>query len=242
MRDARPSWLLRAALFAGASVIPVFSSHNTRTARSALATVARCAQMCATQTEDLADHRIAACSILLGTGRLHGEPQASPTRCADLPISTAATSRAPSATHSAVALAPDFAPAYQNRGNAGMRAAITVRPWPTTTPRSGSTPPRLAFVNRARCARSRNTDGALEDSPRRSASIRATPAPIALAASSICARRYGARQPISTMRSGCHRARRLHAAGEGARGIRQFDQALADYHEASRLDPSACRP
>ena len=113
MREARPSGLLRAALFAGATVIATLWPLN-----AALA-VSRDAQMCATQTENLADQRIAACTTLLRTGRLHGEPEGVAYALrglaylyrGDIPHAIADLTQA-------VTLAPEFAPAYQNRGNA----------------------------------------------------------------------------------------------------------------------------
>lgn len=77
------------------------------------------AQICANQTEELAQHRIDACGKIIGTGRLSGE---------SLGVAYALRGLAyldrDDIVHSigdfnrAIGLAPNFAPAYQNRGNA----------------------------------------------------------------------------------------------------------------------------
>src|SRR6185437_5223074 len=127
---------------------------------------AQTARSCATQTEKLASERIAACTAVLGSGRLHGEPQGVAYALRGLAyLDRGDIPRAIADLTQAVALAPDFAPAYQNRGNAwyargnyGQAMAdydTTIRLDP-----SSASP----FVNRATLRRDLgNTDGALED-------------------------------------------------------------------------------
>ena len=63
---ARQSWSL--SLSVAASFVAIAVAHpGTAQAQ------ARVAHMCATQTESLADQRIAACTTILKGGRLHGE-------------------------------------------------------------------------------------------------------------------------------------------------------------------------
>src|SRR6202166_3010921 len=77
------------------------------------------ARTCATQTEEFATERIAACARILESGRLKGKPLGVAYGLrglafldrGDIPHAIADLNRA-------VDLAPDFAPAYQNRGNA----------------------------------------------------------------------------------------------------------------------------
>ena len=75
--------------------------------------------MCATQTEDLADQRIAACTTVLKWGRLHGKPQGVAYALRGLAyLDRGDIAHAIGDLNQAITLAPDFAPAYQNRGNA----------------------------------------------------------------------------------------------------------------------------
>ena len=77
------------------------------------------AQMCATQTQDLADERIAACTGLLKSRRLSGEPKGVAYALRGLAyLDRGDIPHAIGDLDQAVTLAPDFAPAYQNRGNA----------------------------------------------------------------------------------------------------------------------------
>src|SRR5271170_7840903 len=94
MRRERPNWLIRVlgiAVIAVAATFPYAAQAQLRDARA-----------CATQTESLADERIAACGALLGNGRLRGKP-----------LGVAYSFRG-----LAYLDRGDFAPAYQNRGNA----------------------------------------------------------------------------------------------------------------------------
>ncbi len=76
-------------------------------------------RLCATQTEDLADERIAACTAMLNSGRLRGKPAGVAYALRGLAfLDRGDIAHAIADLNQAVALAPDFAPAYQNRGNA----------------------------------------------------------------------------------------------------------------------------
>jgi tetratricopeptide (TPR) repeat protein len=77
------------------------------------------ARNCATQSEDLADHRIAACTTMLRTGRLRGKPEGVAYALRGLAyLDRGDIAHAIGDLNQAITLAPDFAPAYQNRGNA----------------------------------------------------------------------------------------------------------------------------
>ena len=74
---------------------------------------------CSMQTEDAADQRIAACSAMINSGHLRGEPAGVAYSLRGLAfLDRGDIPHAISDFDQAVALAPDFAPAYQNRGNA----------------------------------------------------------------------------------------------------------------------------
>ena len=111
MRRERPNWLIRALGLAGiamAAILPHAAQAQLREART-----------CATQTETMADERIAACGTLLGTGRLQGKPLGVAYSLRGLAyLDRGDIPNAISDLNRAVELAPDFAPAYQNRGNA----------------------------------------------------------------------------------------------------------------------------
>ena len=238
MREARPSWLLRAALLAGATVIPVLWPHN-----AALAASSREApRMCATQTENLADQRIAACSTLLSSGRLHGEPQGVAYALRGLAyLDRGDIPRAIADLTQAVALAPDFAPAYQNRGNAwyargnyGQAMAdydTTIRLDP-----SSASP----FVNRATLRRDLgNTDGALDDFAK-AISLNPRNAVAYSGRGELYMRQHNMARAISDLDQAIRlspsaAAYMLRAQAREEAG--NLDQALADYRDASRLDP-----
>ena len=238
MREARPAWLLRAALLAGATVIPILWPHNV-----ALAISSREApRMCATQTESLADQRIAACSTLLSSGRLHGEPQGVAYALRGLAyLDRGDIPRAIADLTQAVALAPEFAPAYQNRGNAwyargnyGQAMAdydTTIRLDP-----SSASP----FVNRATLRRDLgNTDGALEDFAK-AISLNPRNAGAYSGRGELYMRQHNMARAISDLDQAIRlspsaAAYMLRAQAREEAG--NLDQALADYRDASRLDP-----
>src|SRR5208283_3647324 len=77
------------------------------------------ARLCATQTESLADQRIAACTSMLESGRLHGKQEGVAYELRGLAyLDRGDIAHAVADLNQAITLAPDFAPAYQNRGNA----------------------------------------------------------------------------------------------------------------------------
>jgi tetratricopeptide (TPR) repeat protein len=122
--------------------------------------------MCATQTEDLATERIAACARLLESGRLTGKPLGVAYGLrglafldrSDVPHAIADFNRA-------IELAPDFAPAYQNRGNAWYARGNyghAIADYDATIKLDPNSP--SPYVNRAAVRRDLGyTDGALED-------------------------------------------------------------------------------
>src|ERR1039458_10668927 len=126
----------------------------------------RAASLCATQTESLADQRIAACSSMIKSGRLRGKQEGVAYELRGVAyLDRGDTTHAIADLNRAITLAPDFAPAYQNRGNAWYArgnygqaiadydAAITLDP--------NSPSP---YVNRASVRRDLGyVDGALED-------------------------------------------------------------------------------
>src|SRR3954463_12399445 len=163
MREMRPQWLLGAACFAGASAIALSQLHA---APMYSASMSREARACATQSQDLADQRIAACTNLLRTGRLRGEPQGVAYAMRGLAyLDRNDVAHAIGDLNQAVALAPEFAPAYQNRGNAWYARGnygqamsdydTTIRLDPNTA---------SPYVSRATLRRDLgNTNGALDD-------------------------------------------------------------------------------
>ncbi len=113
MGRARSLSLIRAVLLAGAAIA----------AQGWLAGPARAiqseAEMCATQAEHLANRRIAACTEVIESKRLRGEPLGVAYALRGLAyLDRADIPHAIGDLNQAVTLAPDFAPAYQNRGNA----------------------------------------------------------------------------------------------------------------------------
>jgi len=197
MRGKRPNWLIRALGLAGLAVAatwPVAGHTQVREAR-----------ICATETENTADDRIAACGKLLESGRLGGKPLGVAYGLrglafldrGDIPHAIADLNRA-------VELAPDFAPAYQNRGNAWYArgnygqaladydATIQIDP-NSPSPPCGAT--SVTSTARWRITR------------RRSASAPTAPRPTADAVRSICASAIlAAPSPISTAPCGCSRS------------------------------------
>src|SRR6185437_7362993 len=163
MREMTARWLLRAACFAGASAIALSQLHATPIYS---ASISREARTCATQAQDLADRRIVACTNLLRTGRLLGEPEGVAYAMRGLAyLDRNDVAHAIGDLNQAVTLAPEFAPAYQNRGNAWYARGnygqamsdydMTIKLDPNTA---------SPYVNRATLRRDLgNIDGALED-------------------------------------------------------------------------------
>src|ERR1035437_7436910 len=111
MCGTQPARLLGAASLA--VMAAALSFHGAAQAES------REALMCATQTESLADQRIAACAGMLSAGRLHGKAEGVAYGLRGLAyLDRGDIAHAIADLNQAIALAPDFAPAYQNRGNA----------------------------------------------------------------------------------------------------------------------------
>src|ERR1039457_5752915 len=111
MRRSQPARLLGAvslAAIAAALAFPGAAQAESRDAR-----------LCATQTESLADQRIAACSGMLSAGLLRGKAEGIAYELRGLAyLDRGDIAHAIADLNQAIALTPDFAPAYQNRGNA----------------------------------------------------------------------------------------------------------------------------
>src|SRR5476649_3093819 len=158
MRGIRPLRQIRALGFSAIALGCAWSASAQAQAREA--------RTCATQSEDLAAQRIAACSRLLESGQLRGKPQGVAYGLRGLAfLDRGDIAHAIADLNRAVELAPNFAPAYQNRGNAwyargnyGQAIAdydATIR----IDPNSPS-----PYVNRATIRRDLGyIDGALED-------------------------------------------------------------------------------
>src|ERR1035437_5388110 len=111
MRGTQPVRLLGAASLA--VMVTALSFADAAQGES------REARMCATQTESLADQRIAACAGMLSAGLLHGKAEGVAYGLRGLAyLDRGDIAHAIADLNQAIALAPDFAPAYQNRGNA----------------------------------------------------------------------------------------------------------------------------
>ncbi|HSP48666.1 MAG TPA: tetratricopeptide repeat protein [Pseudolabrys sp.] len=111
MRGTQPARLLGAASLA--VMTAALSFADTAQAES------REARMCATQTESLAEQRIAACTGMLSAGHLHSNTEGVAYGLRGLAcLDRGDIAHAIADLNQAIALAPDFAPAYQNRGNA----------------------------------------------------------------------------------------------------------------------------
>src|SRR5690348_18514009 len=112
MRERKTAWLIQSAAVAAALVAacasPAATAAQTRDLRD-----------CATQTQSLADQRIAACTKLLNSGRLKGKPLGVTYGLRGLAyLDRGDVPHAIGDLNNAIQIAPDFAPAYQNRGNA----------------------------------------------------------------------------------------------------------------------------
>ena len=234
MRGTQPARLLGAASLA--VMVTALSFADAAQAES------REARMCATQTESLADQRIAACAGMLSAGRLQGKAEGVAYALRGLAyLDRGDIAHAIADLNQAISLAPDFAPAYQNRGNAWYARGNygqALADYDTAIKLDPNSP--SPYVNRATVRRDLGyVDGALEDYQKA----------ISLGADS--ARLYGGRgQLYLRQRDYVHaladfdhalqiepsaanymlRARARQDSGD-------FDRALADYAEAERLDP-----
>ena len=115
MREAGAAWLIRsagvAAFVAAACASPGASAQQTRDLR-----------MCATQTEGLADQRIAACTALLNSGRLRGKPLGVAYELRGLAyLDRGDAPHAIGDFNAAIQLAPDFAPLHAKNIKALVR-------------------------------------------------------------------------------------------------------------------------
>jgi tetratricopeptide (TPR) repeat protein len=97
----------------GLLAVPLLTAAGPAGAQSAVA------RGCANQAEDQAADRIAACTKLIGSPRLRGEAAGVAYALRGLAyLDRGDIPRAIGDLNHATELAPDFAPAYQNRGNA----------------------------------------------------------------------------------------------------------------------------
>jgi len=204
MGKAATAWMLRTA---GIAAIALACAQPAQAAPAHT----RDLQECATQTQSLADQRIAACTKLLQSGRLKGKPLGVTYGLRGLAyLDRGDVPHAIGDLNNAIQLAPDFAPAYQNRGNAwyargnfGQALAdydATIK----LDPESAS-----PYINRATVRRDLGyTEGALED--------------------------YGRAISLGSDRAGAYR-------GRGELYLRAGDKAkaLADFDRALKLDPDA---
>jgi len=234
MRKTQPARLFGAvslAVMAAALAVPTSANAQSREAH-----------MCATQTESLAEQRIAACSGMLKSGRLNGKPAGVAYALRGLAyLDRGDIAHAIADLNQAIERAPDFAPAYQNRGNAWYargnygQALADYDDAIRLDPNSPS-----PYVNRATLRRDLgNADGALKDYQKA----------ISLGADS--ARLFGGRGQLylrqrdyaAAIADFDHAVRldprvsnyMLRAQAHEASGA--LDRALSDYAEAARLDP-----
>src|SRR5664280_1995116 len=111
MRGTQPVRLLGAASLA--VMVTALSFADAAQAES------REARTCATQTESLADQRIAACAGMLSAGRLQGKAEGVAYALRGLAyLDRGDIAHATAVRNHAISLASDFAPAYQNRAHA----------------------------------------------------------------------------------------------------------------------------
>ena len=157
MREKRSHWLLGAS-FAAIAIACGWSSGAQAQIRDARA--------CATQAQDLATERIAACTHILQSGRLKGTPLGVAYGLRGLAfLDRGDIPHAIADLNQAVELAPDFAPAYQNRGNAWYARGNygqAIADYDTTIKLDPNSP--SPYVNRAAVRRDLGyVDGAMED-------------------------------------------------------------------------------
>ena len=234
MRGTQPARLLGAVSLAAMAAALSFAGAAQAQSRDA--------RMCATQTESLADKRIAACSGMLGSGRLHGKQEGVAYELRGLAyLDRGDIAHAIADLNQAITLAPDFAPAYQNRGNAWYARGNygqAIADYDTAIKLDPNSP--SPYVNRATVRRDLGyVDGALEDYQKA----------ISLGAGG--ARLYGGRgQLYLRQRDYVHAladfdhalqiepsAANYMLRGHARQDSGDFDRALADYAEAERLDP-----
>src|ERR1043166_37853 len=239
MREMKPRRLLRAACFAGASVVALSQTHAAPLMRSG--TMSHEARMCATQAEDIADQRIAACTNLLRAGRLRGEPEGVAYALRGLAyLDRNDVAHAIGDLNQAITLAPEFAPAYQNRGNAwyarGNYGAamsdydMTIKLDPNTA---------SPYVNRATLRRDLgNANGALDDFAK-ALSINPRHPGAYSGRGELYLRQKNYNRAAADFDSALRLAPNLHnhmLRAQAREEAGNLDLALADYREASRLD------
>src|SRR5664279_6133972 len=158
MRGTKPARLLGAASLAVMAAALSFADAAQAESRDA--------RKCATQTESLADQRIAACASMLSAGLLHGNAEGVAYGLRGLAyLDRGDIAHAIADLNQAIALAPDFAPAYQNRGNAWYARGNygqALADYDTAIKLDPNSP--SPYVNRATVRRDLGyVDGALED-------------------------------------------------------------------------------
>src|SRR5450631_4847625 len=196
---------------------------------------------CSTQTEDLADQRITACTAMLNSGRLSGKPAGVAYALRGLAyLDRGDIAHAIADLNQATALAPDFAPAYQNRGNAWYARGNygqAMADYDTAIKLDPNSP--SPYVSRAAVRRDLGyVDGALEDYQKAISlgADRATPY-------SGRGQIYLRQQDYSRAIADFDRAVRLDPSvsnymwrAQAREAAGEIDRALGDYQEASRLD------
>src|SRR3569623_1874116 len=204
MGKAATAWMLRTA---GIAAIALACAQPAQAAPAHT----RDLQECATQTQSLADQRIAACTKLLQSGRLKGKPLGVTYGLRGLAyLDRGDVQHAIGDLDSALKLAPDFAPAYQNRGNASYARGNygqALADYDTTIKRDPESP--SPYITRATARRDLGyNEGALED--------------------------YGRASSLGADRASAYR-------GRGELYLRAGDsaKALADLDRALKLDPDA---
>ena len=197
-----------AKLFAAASLAAIAAALPFGAAAQAQS---REAQLCATQSESQADQRIAACTSMLNSGRLHGKQEGIAYELRGLAyLDRGDIAHAIADLNQAITLAPDFAPAYQNRGNAWYARGNygqAIADYDTAIKLDPKAP--APYVNRATVRRDLGyVDGALEDYQK------------AIGLGGDSARLYGGRAQLYLRQ-------------------RDYAHALADFDHALKLEPSA---
>jgi tetratricopeptide (TPR) repeat protein len=209
---------------------------------AAQAQMVRELRQCATQTESLADQRIAACTSVLNSGRLHGEPLGVAYGLRGLAyLDRGDIPHAIGDLNNAIQFAPDFAPAYQNRGNAwyargnyGQALAdydATIR----LDPNSAS-----PYVNRATVRRDLGyIEGALEDYAK-AISLDANRATPYSGRGELYLRQHDYARAVADFDHAIRLqpdAGNYMLRGQAHVGAGDLDKAIGDFQEAARLDP-----
>ncbi len=234
MRAASHRWLLIGVLLAGIGLSGMAAvSARTFLTRSDAIT-------CSNQSRSSrSSERIAACSTMIQSGRLRGEPLGVAYALRGLAyLDRGDTPAAIGDFNRAIALAPDFVPAYQNRGNAWYARGNfgeALDDYDTAIkldPKAAS-----AYVNRATVRRDLGViDGALQDYA--TAIALGAKAPAYASRGQLYMRQQNYAAAIADFDRAVHdepdyRDYMLRAGAYEADG--GFDKALADYQRAARL-------